>query len=665
VLGALEAQVAADVDCAVGTAVFQVSGTWKGKIVIEGAVDGVYNNLSIVQPGGAIVFTGVNNDNQNGVYRVLLIAGYTKLRLRMSTYTSGTASVVVNTAPLVPAAYAWQLNAANLQMTATQGTNPWVCSLPDTTVIDADVKAIGTGSWYPLYLDDIALDELASLRVDKAGNLITRGTVLTDEGSLYEPFAGVTLSTDWTKSEGTGTNVAVANSVCTLTAGTTSGSKVSIDRQLDFTPLVCTYVLTVSQRVANQNLFIGYGDTALPEDADTMFARIHFYGTDASLISCETQSSTDTGGSEGVNTQIILPQGLLTSQKLIYQINNDGKKVRFYVGLTLDSLSLVATNSVQIPDPYTVMYNGARIHNSGVPTSSTTFNIDTIEISNINIVDISGEIRGKVSVEQNVVASVVNSSTTNLNAGATFTGSEEKTLGVAGIQVSLKTDQNCTIYVDQSPDGTNWDLHDTYKYYASLNNFGITVQAVNSYYRVRVTNDGIISTTYFRLQSALCPIVESLPRSLDSNGHLKVGIKSIEDEYGYEVENTSHGEMRVVEPVRLVGAVFEGTTIDSQFWAAAASGTSAAVAQAETEATLTSGTSANATATLFTARRARYSSGASMRYRSITQMLDNGGTLHNKRRWGIGWGSTAMPAVTDGAYFQMDGTTFGIRVRKM
>lgn len=120
-LGALDAVVNANVDSAEGTAVFQVSGTWSGKIVIEGAVDGTYNNLSIVQPGGTISFSGINNDNQNGVYRILLIAGYTKLRLRMSSYTSGTASVVINVAPLTPTSYAWQLNAANLQTTATQG----------------------------------------------------------------------------------------------------------------------------------------------------------------------------------------------------------------------------------------------------------------------------------------------------------------------------------------------------------------------------------------------------------------------------------------------------------------------------------------------------------------------------------------------------------------
>lgn len=98
-----------------GTVVFQVGGTWQGKIVVEGTIDSIYTNLSIVQPGTAIAFTGVNNDNQNGVYRVLITAGYTKIRLRMSSYTSGTAAVIMNGAQLVPTSFVWQLVPENLK----------------------------------------------------------------------------------------------------------------------------------------------------------------------------------------------------------------------------------------------------------------------------------------------------------------------------------------------------------------------------------------------------------------------------------------------------------------------------------------------------------------------------------------------------------------------
>jgi len=72
-----------------------------------------------------------------------------------------------------------------------------------------------------------------------------------------------------------------------------------------------------------------------------------------------------------------------------------------------------------------------------------------------------------VSIRQNVIADSGNSLSTNLAAGATFTGVAKSTLGIAGLQWSLYATQNCTVYVEQSPDGTNWDISYHYDYIAS------------------------------------------------------------------------------------------------------------------------------------------------------------------------------------------------------
>lgn len=267
-----------------------------------------------------------------------------------------------------------------------------------------------------------------------------------------------------------------------------------------------------------------------------------------------------------------------------------------------------------------------------------------------------------VNILQTVVADTNNSSATNLAAGNsyTFTGVASSTLGVAGIQVSLFSDKNCTVLVQQSPDGTNWDLSDSYKYYAN-GNFGITVQAISSYVRV-VVSTASLTTTAFRLQTALCPIVEVLPRSLDEDGHLQTVVHGIRDEYDWGVENTPMGEMRVSPMIRLVGSTFDGTTIDSNFWTSAASGTSAAIAQANAQILLTSGTSNAATVTLYSFRRGRYVGGSSMRFRASVQLGDTG-TANNRRRWGVGYGAS-LPTITDGAYFQLDGTEFSVNTIK-
>lgn len=51
------------------------------------------------------------------------------------------------------------------------------------------------------------------------------------------------------------------------------------------------------------------------------------------------------------------------------------------------------------------------------------------------------------------------------------------------------------------------------------------MQAVGSYFRIKVVNLWTIPTTYMRLSVALCPIVEALPRALTEQGNLKVCIR--------------------------------------------------------------------------------------------------------------------------------------------
>ena len=145
--------------------------------------------------------------------------------------------------------------------------------------------------------------------------------------------------------------------------------------------------------------------------------------------------------------------------------------------------------------------------------------------------------------------------------------------------------------------------------------------------------------------------------SLVDEGHLNVSVISNEDEYGFEAENTPMGEQRVVEPVRLAGANFEGPTIEANFWTAVATGVGASVVQANAKITLTSGTVNGNKASIISVRRARYIGGYGMRYRAVLNVPV--GVADNTRRWGIGFG-TSLPTLTDGAWFNWTGTTFGI-----
>lgn len=133
--------------------------------------------------------------------------------------------------------------------------------------------------------------------------------------------------------------------------------------------------------------------------------------------------------------------------------------------------------------------------------------------------------RTRTAIIQEVTASLSNNyyspPAANLNAGATLTLIGESILGVAAIRVNFISDQPCILYIDQSIDNINWDLTDTWIRLASQAS-GRTFQAVASYFRMRITNSGSSATTYLRLQTVLCPVMEVLPRALSSAGRLLV-----------------------------------------------------------------------------------------------------------------------------------------------
>jgi len=322
--------------------------------------------------------------------------------------------------------------------------------------------------------------------------------------------------------------------------------------------------------------------------------------------------------------------------------------------------SIAATSSYAVLQPINSFTgNGAyAIYNTSSVThykvSATAFSLGTATIKLTATEAPPAAIFAATNVNQSVLVDNNNSYITNLTAGQIYVGTASSTLGVAGIQVSLKTDQNCTVWVEQSPDGTSgtWDISDEYKYVTRIDNFGITVQAVNSFVRVRVKNLSTATTTYFRLQTCLCPVVEAVPRSLDEHGHFKVAIKCMSDLYT-ETDSwigSSH-ELHASPMTRLIGTSFEGTTKDTNFWTESNTGTGS-VTQGSGTVTLATGATANSTSQYQTVRVGRRVGGNENVCRIFARMGDTG-TANNIRNWGAF-------TVTDGFFFQLNGTTLNI-----
>lgn len=125
---------------------------------------------------------------------------------------------------------------------------------------------------------------------------------------------------------------------------------------------------------------------------------------------------------------------------------------------------------------------------------------------------------------QQTKTSTNNSSTANLASSAVFTGTSDSTTGFGTIQVAFFADQPVTIQVQQSEDGTNWDITDSYTLNASTGD-GRSFQTTASFTRVKVQNTGAGSTTVLRLQTTLISCSAPFPRALTASGNFKVAIQ--------------------------------------------------------------------------------------------------------------------------------------------
>ena len=165
-----------------------------------------------------------------------------------------------------------------------------------------------------------------------------------------------------------------------------------------------------------------------------------------------------------------------------------------------------------------------------------------------------------------------NSSTAALNASATFTGTAEDVFAFPSVVVAIKTDQAGTLYIEFSPDGTNWDSSLSFAVAADTNEIH-RLTVTRRYFRVRFTNTSTSNQTYFRLQcmagsqtaltSALNSVIQAdadalLVRPLDFNLMVSEGLyqnrsATIKDGINFDVDSGS-----VPEDVTNEGGVYAG-----------------------------------------------------------------------------------------------------------
>ncbi len=110
--------------------------------------------------------------------------------------------------------------------------------------ITSATQAVATGGFAPLssaLATYVTPNVLRSLLVDRDGSLVSRSTVLTDEGSWRESFSGP-LGVDWQQNAGGGSLVQ-AGSTLTITGSLVPGDQSYVSRLADYAPVVVSVAL--------------------------------------------------------------------------------------------------------------------------------------------------------------------------------------------------------------------------------------------------------------------------------------------------------------------------------------------------------------------------------------------------------------------------------------
>jgi len=214
---------------------------------------------------------------------------------------------------------------------------------------------------------------------------------LTADGAIYaEPITGITPTTITLEEPylgaggtgvasrqilngkvGTGGTITVTNGACVITAGTTTGSTFELERDVDYMPVKKFSGITVSQRIVNQDVYLGfYGESYAPTN---VFAWFHFSGTDNTVVMCKT-GRNPTGAPSASEQEVYtvkIPNGGTTATSHRYATTIQKNKVSFWI----DEIRVAQCFKV-CPRAHDFLTSTVQVVNGTTPATSTVVTVD-------------------------------------------------------------------------------------------------------------------------------------------------------------------------------------------------------------------------------------------------------------------------------------------------
>ncbi len=164
-----------------------------------------------------------------------------------------------------------------------------------------------------------------------------------------------------------------------------------------------------------------------------------------------------------------------------------------------DVLTYPGPASGQFPTALTAGGNFRTAVSEPLPAGTNNIgDVDVVSTANPPNLDVALSTRATQATLSEIGSMVLHTSTTTaLAAGASWTSAVDSTLNTGRITGSVFADQSGTIYIEQSPNNTNWDISDSFSVSANVG-LGFSIEKVAEHIRVRYVN-GATAQTVFRL----------------------------------------------------------------------------------------------------------------------------------------------------------------------